>query len=326
MQNLNYCSKVHPDTFYFVLGEEDLEDHEDTGRWTKILILTTYGFFVSTMSFYFLLAIPYMPIGDLIVLSFKSPVFSVFLDRVVLKRPLTFLAVFLCMIIIVGDFLVVKPPIIFGDGANDNVKDIPKQIFTYLSLLLTKGENASSEQGNLYYLGVALCVYTAFAGSVTNVAAAKSQLFGVSSSFLMLISGSASLVLSLLSSTFLTNRLLTSPLSLPLEAAVMLPVIAVLTILAYWTITKALSITRNPTLIAMLRSTEILISLVTEALYWHQKPGVLPVFGSVLVSICVLAMAGHDKIHAVVSRQLKRKQSEISLISQQVSAIKNYGT
>ena len=129
------------------------------------------------------------------------------------------------------------------------------------------------------------------------------------------------MVLSLLSSTFLTNRLLTSPLSLPLEAAVMLPVIAVLTILAYWTITKALSITRNPTLIAMLRSTEILISLLTAALYWHRKPGVLPVFGSVLVSICVLAMAGHDKINAVVARQLKRKQSEISLISQQISAI-----
>ena len=313
--------KYRPDTFYFVSGEEDLKDHEDAGRWKKLITLTTYAFFVSTMSFSFLLAIPYMPIGDLIVLSFMSPVFSVFLDRVVLKRPLTFLAVFLCMIIIVGDVLVVKPPIIFGDRPNDNVEDIPKQIFTYVSLLLTKGEDATSEHGNLYYLGVALCVYTAFAGSVTNVAAAKSQFFGVSSSFLMLISGSASLVLSLLSSTFLPNRLLTSPLSLPVEAAVMLPVIAVLTILAYWTITKALSITRNPTLIAMLRSTEILISLVTEALYWHQKPGVLPVFGSVLVSICVLAMAGHDKINAVVARQLKRKQSEISLISQQISAI-----
>ena len=302
-----------------VLGEEDLKDHKDAGRWKKLIILTTYALFVSTMSFSFLLAIPYMPIGDLIVLSFMSPVFSVFLDRVVLKRPLTFLAVFLCMIIIVGDVLVVKPPIIFGDGPND--KDTPKQIFIYLSLLLTKGEDAPSEHGNIYYLGAALRVYTAFAGSVTNVAAAKSKFFGVSSSFLMLISGSASLVLSLLSSTFLPNRLLTSPLSLPVEAAVMLPVIAVLTILAYWTITKALSITRNPTLIAMLRSTEILISLVTEALYWHQKPGVLPVFGSVIVSICILAMAGHDKIHAVVSRQLKWKQSEISLISQQISAI-----
>ena len=156
------------------------------------------------MSFSFLLAIPYMPIGDLIVLSFMSPVFSVFLDRIVLKRPLTFLAVFLCMIIIVGDVLVVKPPIIFGDGPNDNDKDIPKQIFTYFSLLLTKGEDAQSENGNLYYLGVGLCVYTAFASSVTNVAAAKSQFFGVSSSLLMLISGSASLVLSSLSSTFLT--------------------------------------------------------------------------------------------------------------------------
>jgi len=299
-------------------GNTDLKDHEEGPRWKRILLLTIYGFFVSTMSFSFLLAIPYMPIGDLIVLSFMSPVFSVFLDRIVLKRPLTFLAVFLCMIIIVGDVLVVKPPIIFGDVPSDKPADVSDQIFIYISLLLRKSEGGTAEHENLYFVGVALCVYTAFAASVTNVAAIKSKVLGVSSSFLMFVAGCSSLVLSLLSSTVLSNRLISSPLSLSLEAALMLPIISVLTILAYWTITKALSLTRNPTLISMLRSTEILISLVTEAIYWHQAPGVLPLFGSLLVSVCVLGMAGHDRINSVVAKQWRRKQSQISLISQHI--------
>ena len=310
----NLCQEID---IFFCLGEEDLKDHEKAGRWKKILLLTAYGFFISTMSFSFLAAIPYMPIGDLIVLSFMSPVFSVFLDRILLKRPLTCLAVLLCMVIIVGDVLVVKPPIIFGEDKENNLADTSKKIILYLSLLLTKSEEANegNEHGKHYYIGVALCLYTAFAGSIANVATTKCRMQGVSSSFLMLTAGASSFLLSLIASTMLSNRLITSPLSLSLEATVMLPVTSVLTILAYWSITKALSITQNPTLISMLRSTEILISLVTEAVYWHQKPGALPLFGSVLVSTCVLGMAGHDKIHGLVTKQFKRKQSQISLIS-----------
>jgi len=75
---------------------------------------------------------------------------------------------------------------------------------------------------------------------------------------------------------------------------------------AYWTITLAIGFIRNPTLVSMLRSTEIPISLVTECFWWHQLPGLLSLFGSLLVSLCVLTMTAHDSIMAAVGRLLGR--------------------
>ena len=96
------------------------------------------------------------------------------------------------------------------------------------------------------------------------------------------------LLLSLICLTFLDNRLLTSPTSLSLKAAFLLLVASVVTMVAFWTITLAINYIRNPTLISMLRSTEIMISLVTESFWWHQLPGLLSLFGSLLVSVSVL--------------------------------------
>ena len=52
----------------------------------------------------------------------------------------------------------------------------------------------------------------------------------------------------------------------------------------------------------MLRSTEILISLATEAVWWQQPPGTLSLVGSLLVTACVLSMGAHDKIIDAVKR------------------------
>ena len=52
----------------------------------------------------------------------------------------------------------------------------------------------------------------------------------------------------------------------------------------------------------MLRSTEILISLGTEAVWWQQPPGTLSLLGSLLVTACVLSMGVHDRIVDVAAR------------------------
>ena len=51
------------------------------------------------MSFVCVVAVRLMPIGDLIVLAFTSPVFSVVMDAVFLQRRLTLLSVTLCLLI-----------------------------------------------------------------------------------------------------------------------------------------------------------------------------------------------------------------------------------
>jgi len=266
-------------------------------------LIVLYGFTVATMSFACLAAIPLMPIGDLVVLCYVYPVFSVFLDRIVLKRALTFLSISLCFLIILGDILVVKPPFIFGDEDSKNE--------TMESLAVDNIPNKSQKKhGEYYYVGVALCLYAAASGAVTNVVGAKCNQNNISSSQLMLVSGITGLILSLIAVTFLPNRLLTNPGSMSYKDAYLLPVSAGITMAAYWAFTLAISITRHPTLISMLHSTEILIALVTEALWWNELPDMSSLLGSLLVTACVLTMAGHDKIVATFKQNFSTKEKE----------------
>ena len=65
-------------------------------QWLKISL---YGLLMSSLTLGSLAAIPLMPIGDLIVLCFTSPVFALFFEFLILKRPVRVLSVFLCCLI-----------------------------------------------------------------------------------------------------------------------------------------------------------------------------------------------------------------------------------
>ena len=163
---------------------------------------------MSTADFAVLAAIPLMPIGDLIVIAFTSPVFSVFLDRIVNQRSLTLLSISLCFLIAVGDTLVARPPFIFGDDDQGSNTSSVNNTTT----------SANEKRGPYYFYGVGLCFYCAAAVAVANVLIAKCNALSVSTSFLMLVSGFFSLLLSLVLTPLLSNRVLKDPLSLSLEA------------------------------------------------------------------------------------------------------------
>ena len=256
------------------------------------MLIGLFGFTTSTGSFACLAAIEFMPIGDIIVVCFTSPVFSVFLDRIVLKRPLSFISISLCLCIVLGDAFIVQPSFLFGDRYGRNQSSN--------SLENVKDQVSLEKQGKLYYNGVALCFYASAAMAVANVVSTYCYKKQVTTSNIMLVSGFSSFLLSMISAFFLPNRVLTAPLSLSMESMLLLPVSAVISMIAYWTLTLAVSITRHPTLVSMLRSTEILISLGTESLWWGQHPGNLSLFGSLLVTACILGMAGQDKISSVL--------------------------
>ena len=59
------------------------------------------------------------------------------------------------------------------------------------------------------------------------------------------------------------------------------------------------------------RSTEIPLSLVTEALYWSRLPGPVSVLGALLVAASVAAMAAHDTIISRVFGEQKRRCSGV---------------
>ena len=54
---------------------------------------------MSSVSLTCLAAIPLMPIGDLIVLFFTTPVFAVFFELLILRRPIKVLILALCCLI-----------------------------------------------------------------------------------------------------------------------------------------------------------------------------------------------------------------------------------
>ena len=81
------------------------------------------------------------------------------------------------------------------------------------------------------------------------------------------------------------NRLIMLPSSLTLVTGSMLLLSACVTLMAFWLMVTAVSYTQNPTLVTMLRSTEICLSLITEAIYWNQSPDPLSAVGSFIVSM-----------------------------------------
>ena len=171
-----------------------------------------------------------MPIGDVIVICFTAPAFSVFLDRIVLHKPLSFLSIFLCLFIIVGDILVVQPPFLFyQESAN-----------------LKEEEALTEKHGEHYFTGVALCFYTAFASAVANVVSTQCFKKNITSSNMMMVIGLSFILLSLITAIFLPNRIITNPLVIPLQEALFLPVSGTMVMLAFWLMTLAISITGQP--------------------------------------------------------------------------------
>ena len=73
------------------------ENNEKWLKFKKYFLVGIHGFLNATIAFVMVLAVTLMPIGDLVVISFSSPVFSLILESLVLKRPMTVLSIVLCI-------------------------------------------------------------------------------------------------------------------------------------------------------------------------------------------------------------------------------------
>ena len=128
---------------------------------------------------------------------------------------------------VVGDILVVQPPFIFPAPTNLNMTGNSSSV---------PSSAEEVKQSSDYYLGVFLCLMVAGATALSNVLnlSLMKRNPKITTVHLMLISGVFSIFLSLLSTAFLPNRLITDLASFPLNSLAFLPVSAVMTLLAYW--------------------------------------------------------------------------------------------
>ena len=108
-----------------------------------------------------------------------------------------------------------------------------------------------------------------------------------------MIPGVWSVLLALLSLPLLPAPLLSAPSTLVSTPGLALLGSGLLTLTAVWLTVSAVSVLQRPTLVTMLRSTEICLSLVTESLYWGHAPHPVSALGSLLVKIFSELLCSH---------------------------------
>ena len=186
--------------------------------------------------------------------------------------------------LVAGDVMVVQPSFIFGNSQHQ-----PQQSNNVSSLEPLISKMLPQDASLRYSLGVCLCLYSAAAISAANIVQLKLKErdskdgLAVTRNHLILSAGAWNLLLSASTLPVLPNTLLTSPLTMSLVTLAMLLVSGVLTLVAMWMMVSAVGLTQHPTLVSMVRSTEIVMSLVTESIYWSHLPNTLSAMGSLLV-------------------------------------------
>ena len=198
--------------------------------------------------------------------------------------------------------MVVQPAVIFGKSFEQTKNN---SVNNHTSLLDSDNVDPVDvdRQSWQYMIGVCLCVYTAGALSLTNiiqVPVTNGVDVDLNSNHLLLMTGTlrteskeinfllnflgfCGVLLSMVTSAFIPNPLLSSPSTVSLFSLAMLLVSGTITLLAAWSKVLAVSLTQLPTLVTMMRSTEICISMVTESVYWGHLPNTLSSIGSLLV-------------------------------------------
>ena len=153
---------------------------------------------------------------------------------------------------------------------------------------LFNSESSNDEEYPQYYLGVALGFSVALAAAMTNISQVlvtrDDDGHVVTRNHLMICLGLWNMILSLVTLPLISNRVISSPWSLTPVSWSLLLVSSLITLAAVWMIYTAVSLTQNPTLISMVRSTEIIMSLITETIINNTLPNYLSVIGALLVN------------------------------------------
>ena len=241
-----------------------------------------------------LMSVVLMPLGDWVVLVFSSPVFALFLSKLILKQKVNLLKFIFCFTIILGVIFVIQPPILFGVSA--------------------RSANKLHEYSH-YWLAVSLCISAAFATAMNNVVTAKLFQQGVAVELTMTLMGLGLTVLAPLFIYFIptqshkVNRIFTDGvLEIPIQDW-----FTYIGVGAVGTIGTLLVAAANklapPVIVSMVRTTQILFVLVLDIVLLNIYPNVMSSTGSVLVIISVIGMSTSDQLMRKW-KQFRRRNNE----------------
>ena len=253
-------------------------------------------------------SVQYLPLGDSLTIIFTEPLWTLLLSRIILKvRISTWKMMFGCQLL-VGMVLCIQPPFLFLS----NTHPLPQQspvthlepvhnvgdVFLRRKRSITEDVEVSADETG-YYIGVVLALSTAVMGAMANVCIATCE--KVSSKVMVFYSGLGGVLISFICSAFDEEKnIVFNIFTVPTNTWLLLGLVGLLGVIGHFSLTRSLRLI-PPTTVAVLRSLEIVLAYIVQALVMREIPNGLSVTGSGLVLVSVLAFAleqmpgGHSK-------------------------------
>ncbi|TRY67306.1 hypothetical protein TCAL_07230 [Tigriopus californicus] len=238
-----------------------------------------------------LMSIMMIPLGDALTFIFSSPVFTCICSRIFLKHRLGLWKLVFIGSLVVGIVFVIQPPVLFPEP------DIPPHLFH---------DKRDGDQGKrdgdhddpdvvvhdlYYYMGALLAVSGAIICSFNNVCV-SGTLKHINSMVLVGYVGAASFVISIMCTSFDKKQRIFSTQIVDIAAWEWALIIgmSILGIFAYFSVTKALQLI-DPTVVSVLRSTEILLGFFIQVVFMHQLPDAFAIVGASIVFLSIIMIA-----------------------------------
>lgn len=271
--------------------------------------------------FFAVTAVRLLPVGEFVVLVYTSPIMTVICSAILLKTKPSVLKALLLIVLLVGTILVVQPPILFQketssaknsdlDGTTQNIRNQTlstnefKELVAKLSIL-----EDDETVGHLqeiyphYWMGVIMSLGCSFCVGIGHVLVAKNEEVTVLvlNFYVGLFSGVIALVCSF---THMENRMFTNISAISMDQWIVMVVFSLLVLVSMQLIFLANKLA-TPTLTAMFRSMEIVITLIMDVVLFNDVPGWLSLIGTCLVLCSVLMMPFLDHIIARLSIKIR---------------------
>ena len=271
---------------------------DDNSNWIRFLIVFQ-GLCGSVVTICAFSSVLFMPLGDALTLLFTEPLSTMIAAAIFLGHRIRLFRMALGFILLIGVVLVIQPPFLFDENDTDFIQTyFMENPFQTLFQVETSRQEIFY-RSKLYYIGAIIAFSAAMIKGILNISI--SQCSKVKSVVLMWWTGFEGFFVALLTFTFDTNAKMLSAdiLTITYTEWLLYCGIAVLGLIGYFCMTKSLQMI-DPTLVAFVRSLEIIFGYVVQITILRQIPTILSLTGAILVFASVTAFSMQYRIMALI--------------------------
>jgi len=250
---------------------------------TKIRLLVIFqGICGGLMVICSVSSVTFMPLGDAMVLIFTAPLSTMVLAAIFLRHTVRLYRIINALLLITGAILVIQPTFIF-----DHLPNLTPNYHDYY-----------------YYIGAAVALSSAIFDGFVNITISYCQ--EVQTLVLLWWAGIGAIICSFIGFAFDPNaRMLSYEITeIPYSHWIAYVGITFQGMLGYFCMTKSLQMV-DPTIVAFLRSIEIVFGYIFQVIIMEQIPTVVCLTGAGLTLISILAMSLQDVLLPYIPEKIR---------------------